>query len=150
MTFRYIFFFYFSEKIRQHCMADDTHEILSLISLKKNQNVIYNNLDYNLTLVLPNLDISCLCKQCRARSVGFWRSQLIWICTVWHSVCEFIATTWIKPSDWLKIRSGHGILIYSTWQGLRVKGIYGKSFIWYIWNVLKFYLIRNLFSLLIL
>ena len=23
------------------------------------------------------------CKQCRSRSVGFWRSQLIWICTVW-------------------------------------------------------------------
>ena len=25
----------------------------------------------NLTLVLLNLDISCLCKQCRSRSVGF-------------------------------------------------------------------------------
>ena len=24
------------------------------------------------------------CKQCRTRSVGFWRSQLIWICTVCH------------------------------------------------------------------
>ena len=35
-----------------------------------------------LTLVLPNPDISYLCKQCRSRSVGFWRSQLIWICTV--------------------------------------------------------------------
>ena len=23
-------------------------------------------------------------KQCRSRSVGFWRSQLIWICTVYH------------------------------------------------------------------
>ena len=37
-----------------------------------------------LTLVLPNRDMSCLCKQCRSRSVGFWRSQLIWICTVCH------------------------------------------------------------------
>ena len=35
-------------------------------------------------LVLLNPDISCLCKQCRSRSVGFWRSQLIWICTVCH------------------------------------------------------------------
>ena len=26
----------------------------------------------------------CLNKQCRSRSVGFWRSQLIWICTVFH------------------------------------------------------------------
>ena len=36
------------------------------------------------------------CKQCRSRSVGFWRSQLIWICTVCHQVCKFIATIWIK------------------------------------------------------
>ena len=60
----------------------------------------------------------CLCKQCRSRSVVFWRSQLIWICTVCHSVCEFISTIWIKESDWLTVRSGHGILIYSAWQGL--------------------------------
>ena len=33
--------------------------------------------------------------------------------------CESIATVWIKQSDWLKIRSGHGILIYSAGQGLR-------------------------------
>ena len=37
-----------------------------------------------LTLVLLNPDIPCLCKQCRSRSVGFWRSQLIWTCTVCH------------------------------------------------------------------
>ena len=36
-----------------------------------------------LTQVLLNPDMSCLCKQCRPRSsVGFWRSQLIWICTI--------------------------------------------------------------------
>ena len=50
----------------------------------------------HLTLALLNLDIPCICKQCRSRSVGFWRSQLIWICTVCHSVCEFISTSWIK------------------------------------------------------
>ena len=77
-----------------------------------------------LTLILLNLDIPCLCKQCRSRSFGFWRSQLIfrsqliWICTVCHSVCEFISITKIKYSDWLKIGSGCGILIYSAWQGL--------------------------------
>ena len=49
-----------------------------------------------LSLVLLNPDISCICKQCSSRSVGFWRSQLIWICTVCHSVCEFIASIWIK------------------------------------------------------
>ena len=49
-----------------------------------------------LTLVLLNQDIPFLCKQCISRSVCFWRSQLKWICTVCHSVCDFISTTWIK------------------------------------------------------
>ena len=39
----------------------------------------------------------CLSKQCRSRSVG-----------------------WIKESDWLTIRTGRGILIYSAWQGLKL------------------------------
>ena len=68
---------------------------------------------YVLTLVLLNPDIPCLCKRCRSRS------QLIWICTVCHSVCEFISAIWIKESDWLTIRNGYGILIYSAWQVLR-------------------------------
>ena len=71
-----------------------------------------------INLVLLNPDMPCLCKQCRSRSVGFWKSQLIWICTVCHSVCEFISIIWIKESDWLAVRSGHRILIYSAWQGL--------------------------------
>ena len=60
----------------------------------------------------------CLCKQCRSRSVGFWRSQLIWICTDCNQVCEFDSITLKKQSDWLKFRSGSGFLIYSAWQGL--------------------------------
>ena len=40
------------------------------------------------------------------------------ICTVCHQVCEFIAAIQIKQSDWLKIRSGCDILIYSAGQGL--------------------------------
>ena len=51
---------------------------------------------FTLTLVLLVPDMPCLCKQCRSRSVGFFRSQLIWICTVYQSVCEFVSTTWIK------------------------------------------------------
>ena len=47
-----------------------------------------------LTVVLLTPDKPCLCKQCRSRSVGF--SQLIWICTVCHSVCEFVSTLWMK------------------------------------------------------
>ena len=65
-------------------------------------------------------DIPCLCKQCRSRSVGFFRSQLIWICTVCHQVCEFIQTIQIKLSDWLNTGSGCGSLIYSAWQGLKI------------------------------
>ena len=50
---------------------------------------------YILALILLNLGMACLCKQCRSRSVGFWRSQLIWICTVCQSLCEFISV--FKP-----------------------------------------------------
>ena len=57
-----------------------------------------------LILLLLNPDISCL---------------LIWIRTVCHSVHEYVSTTWIKSSDWLTIRNGHDILIYSAWQGLK-------------------------------
>ena len=80
----------------------------------------------HLTLVLLNPDIPYLCKQCRSRSVGFWRSQLIWTCTVCHQVCEFIAKVRIQQSDWLKIRSGCGILIYSARQGLMLS-MMGKN-----------------------
>ena len=43
--------------------------------------------------------------------------DLHWVCTCCHPVCEFVSTTWIKLSDWLTIKSGCGILIYSVWQG---------------------------------
>ena len=43
-----------------------------------------------------------------------WRSQLIWICTVSTYVNLYKK---IKESDWLTIRHGCGILIYSAWQG---------------------------------
>ena len=76
---------------------DNTNAMSSLVftkSIKITAGVFY--LLMLLTLVLLNPDMLCLCKQCRSRSVGFWRSQLIWICTVCHSVFEFTSTTWIK------------------------------------------------------
>ena len=73
---------------------------------------------------LAKHDMPCLSKQCRSRSVGFWRSQLIWICTVCHSVCDFISIIWINELDWLTIRTGRGILIYSAWQGLSLRWAY--------------------------
>ena len=82
-----------------------------------------------LTLVLLDPEKPHLCKQCRSRSVGFWRSQLIWICTVCHSVCELVSATWIMKSDWLTVRSGCGISFYSAWQGLSIS-LYPKCFKW--------------------
>ena len=34
----------------------------------------------------------CLSKQCRSRSAGFLRSQLVWICTVCYQICELDMT----------------------------------------------------------
>ena len=92
-----------------------------------------------ITLVLLNPDIRCLCKQCRSGSVGFWRSQLIWIYTVCHSVCEFISSILIKQYDWLKIWIGCGVLIYSAGQGI----IIGLDK-WCIFQEMIFFIFINL------
>ena len=94
----------------------DRHRSLTTYMVKKKNRFCKQ---WFLTLFLLNPDTSCFWKQFRSRSVGFWRNQLIWICTVCHWVWEFISTIWIKYSDWLKSTSGHGILIYSAKQGLR-------------------------------
>ena len=52
------------------------------------------------TLVLLNPDMPCLRKQCRSRSVGIFKSQLIWICIVCHSVCKFLSTN-LDQEIWL-------------------------------------------------
>ena len=67
---------------------------------------------------LAEHDVSCLSKQSRSRSDGFWISQLIWICTVSHQICEFLSKPRIKKYDWLEIRSGCGFFIYSAREGL--------------------------------
>ena len=66
---------------------------------------IIRNIIPELTLDLQNSDMSCLCKQCRSRSVGFWRSQLICIYTV-------------SLSMWICIKRLHQIILLaenSTW-----------------------------------
>ena len=102
--------FLFSSDFKQENAAAAQHEKKSLCNMHTTTYTSYDSL----TLALLNLNIPCLCKQCRSRSVGFFRSQLIWICTVCLSDCEFKATTWIKLSDWLTIRSGRVILIQSA------------------------------------
>ena len=60
--------------------------------------------------------MSCLCKHCRCRSVGFWRSHLHCLSfSMWIYISNFDQV----KSDWLEIRGGCGILIYSAWQGLK-------------------------------
>ena len=111
------------------------------IQRRKNPIKFRNSGMKRLTLVLLIPDMSCLCKQCRSRSVGFWGSQLIWICTVCHSVFEFVSTVWIKYSAWLKIRSGHGILIYSTGQGLSISYLKEKICLTCFCALIFFYLL---------
>ena len=59
-----------------------------------------------------------------------------------------LSKTWIKLSDWLKIRSGHGILIYSAWQGLiTMKGsMYNNRSLWlkYVWKHFIQYLMYSI------
>ena len=59
-----------------------------------------------LTQVLLSLNMPCLCKQCRSRSVGFWRSQLIWICSlhclllsVWICINNLDQVIWLADSN---------------------------------------------------
>ena len=58
-------------------------------------NSLWNLLVYvDVTPVLLNLNIPCLCKQCRSRSVAKKPTDLdLHFC---YSVCEFISTIWIK------------------------------------------------------
>ena len=67
---------------RSDCMDVDLNLCWANIQGPVVQNLTKLLANLMLTLVLLNLDISCLCKQCRFRSVG----QLIWICTVCHYV----------------------------------------------------------------
>ena len=45
-------------------------------------------------------DMPCVCKWCRSDQL----TLLIWICTVCHTVSEFVSTTRITLSDWLTIK----------------------------------------------
>ena len=66
--------------------------------------VLLNYPDMSCTDQLPtDLDLHCL-------------PLRIWICI----------NNWIKNSDWLKIRNGRGILIYSAWQGLTPDAVTSK------------------------
>ena len=95
-----------------------THTLLILIRRCTEQHLIWvYSLYSDLSVPMLNPDISCLCKQCRSRSVGFWRSQLNWICTVSLSVCEFIATIRTKQAAWPKIRNGRGIFSMTSDKG---------------------------------
>ena len=82
-----------SKKIKVWHMLQDSFAMF--------QNIIFV-LNWNksiLTLVMLNLDMHCLCKQCRSRSVGFWRSQLIWIFSLPFSM--WICINNLNEAIWL-------------------------------------------------
>ena len=87
-------------KTHRHIYLTKLDLIILLVDTKHAMTDIYN---ISLTLAMLNADIPCLGKQCRSRSVGLSGSALFAI--------KFIATIQIRQSDWLKIRSGRGILI---------------------------------------
>ena len=71
------------------CSCKDHFVILHIIFISEKWLKVpfypkYSTICGLLALVLLNPDKPCLCKQCRSGSVGFCRSQLIWICTVCH------------------------------------------------------------------
>ena len=88
--------------------------LLNYCTLKKWSNLERGCIE-SLTLVLLDPDMPNVCKQCSSRSVGFFRSQLIWICTVCHSVCWSCINSLGQLIWWADIRSGHSILIFSAW-----------------------------------
>ena len=53
-----------------------------------------------LTVVLLNPDMPCICKQCRSRSVGFWRSQL-YLDLHCLSLSMYICIKLLDPVIWL-------------------------------------------------
>ena len=75
-----------------------------------------------LTLVQVNPDMSCLCKQCRSRSVGFLKkpTDLDLHClpfSIWIYINNLDQVIWLAEN----IRIGRGILIYSAGNGLIIK-----------------------------
>ena len=95
--------FLFLHNNTQH--ITDIRRVYICEEIRNDQNVWLNR-------ARSNPDMPCHCKQRRSRSVGFFRSQLIWICTVCHSVCGFISTIWIKYSNWLTISSKWAWLVH--------------------------------------
>ena len=67
---------------------------------------------FNLTPA--ELRYACLCKQCRSRSVGFFRSQLIWIYTVIKYVNLYPQPGSSNLIGW-KLKVGVASLLLSCW-----------------------------------
>ena len=101
----------FAQNIKMHFLG----------KIKKKKNI--------LTLVLLNLDMSCLCKQCRdqlASKEANWSGSALFAikyANLYQQSGSRNVIGWKSElgSDWLKIRNERGILIYSAWQGLKRK-----------------------------
>ena len=86
LELHFITFLYITEKYESVSGIYDIRAFLSKFSLSLRIRVIWASTKIiimwvwscRLTLVLLNPDISCLCKQCRSRSVAFFRQQRFW------------------------------------------------------------------------
>ena len=76
-----------SNEYPRHTFSWRNQKDISIFRMKKAPYLLLCSSSW-LTLVVLNPHIPWLCKQCRSR----W-SKLIWICTVCHSVCDFVSTT---------------------------------------------------------
>ena len=70
-----------------------------------------------LTLVLLNPDISCFCKQCRSRSVGFWFGSALF---AFKYVNLYQQSGSSNLTGW-KLEMGVAHLNLFSWQGLRAE-----------------------------
>ena len=89
-------------------------------------------ISWDITLILVLLNRICAAFANSVDPNQWASSETNWsgICTICHKVCEFVSTTWIKWSDWLKIWSGCCNLICSACHGSNKKGFQKMSVSW--------------------
>ena len=99
------------------------------------------------------LDIPCLCKQCRSRSVGFFRSQQIWICTVCIKYLNLYQQPWSSNLIGWKLEVGmvSYLNLFSTINSvdpILLMSNHNIYFLWAIWRISAFFffLYKNVIS----
>ena len=105
------------------CKADDSHECHLIVSEKKKENIIccksawcFKGKPWSFWTRICPVFANSVDPDQLASSEANWSGSTL----SGSQFVKFVSTTWIKQSDWLKMRSWCGILIYSAWQGLSI------------------------------